>query len=147
MQYFDFDNSLSALKDRGIDELVEEGVGKFDYIHPEEVTITSREALDKLVENAQGNNYAGYVLFFDSATDFCDESNDNSVKVFMNKLKALRNAGATIIVLHHTNKKTRAIKGQLSLEVPVIMCMHSSMSTKMKAVRLICSIKMQQDFK
>lgn len=111
VQYFDFDNSLSALKDRGVDELIEEGVGKFDYIHPEEVTITSREALDKLVENAQGNNYAGYVLIFDSATDFCDESNDNSVKVFMNKLKALRNAGATPIILHHTNKKDPSYKG------------------------------------
>jgi len=110
-QYFDFDNPLSALKDRGIDDLVEEGGDRFDYIHPEKVAITSKEALDRLVENAEGDNYAGYVFFFDSATDFCNENDDSSVKVFMNKLKVLRNAGATIVVLHHTNKQNQAYKG------------------------------------
>lgn len=111
VQYFDFDNSLSALKDRGIDDLVEELEGRFDYIHPEEVAVTSKEALDRLTDNAHNNVYAGYVLVFDSATDFCDEGNDNSVKIFMNKLKTLRNAGATIIILHHTNKKDPNYKG------------------------------------
>lgn len=110
-QYFDFDNPLSALKDRGIDELVEEGASRFDYIHPEKVAITSKEALDKLVANALDDNYAGYVFFIDSATDFCNEGDDNDVKRFMNKLKTLRNAGASVIFLHHTNKNDGGYKG------------------------------------
>ncbi len=112
-QYFDFDNPLSALGERGIDRVVDEGIGRFDYIHPEKVTITSQEALNNLVSaaNVSTKNFKKEVFFIDSATDFVDETNDNAVKIFMNKLKTLRNAGATIIVLHHSNKTDKNYKG------------------------------------
>jgi len=110
-QYFDFDNPLSALSDRGVDDICDEGGDSFDYIHPEKIATTSKEALDKLVENAHGDVYAKYVFFFDSATDFADENSDGAVKVFMSKLKRLRNHGATIVLLHHANKNDKNYKG------------------------------------
>ncbi|PLY04900.1 MAG: hypothetical protein C0625_15425 [Arcobacter sp.] len=122
-EYYDNDNPLIALEDRGVDRLWEELSDRFDYIHPEElenvtrdesiVLIDAKDALDILVKDADtvSRNYDDTVFMFDSATDFCDESNDNSVKTFMSKMKCLRAAGATVIILHHTNKKDPNYKG------------------------------------
>lgn len=123
VEYFDNDNPLTALADRGVNNLWEELADKFDYIHPESleeatrddkvVVVDAKDALEILVKDADTltKNYDDTVFIFDSATDFCDESNDNSVKIFMGKMKTLRLAGATVIILHHTNKKDPNYKG------------------------------------
>ena len=123
IEYFDNDNPLTALSDRGVSKLWEELEDRFDYIHPEGleaatrddkvVVVDCKDALELLVKDADTltKNYDDTVFIFDSATDFCDESNDNSVKIFMGKMKTLRLAGATVIILHHTNKKDPNYKG------------------------------------
>jgi RecA-family ATPase len=111
LQYFDFDNPLSAISDRGVDKIIKYYVNGLDYIHPEEVAITSTEALNLLVKNAEPNSYKNYVMIFDSIADFADVMSDSSSSAFMNKMKILRNAGATIILLHHSNKNESNYKG------------------------------------
>lgn len=123
IEYFDFDNPLIAMQDRKADDLWEELNDRFDYIHPEELEknmrdedalfVEAKEVLDTLAKEADiaGKNYKNTVMIFDSASDFCDETNDNSVKGFMGKLKRLRLAGATIIFLHHANKQNPNHKG------------------------------------
>jgi len=111
--YLDFDNPIVSLADKEIDLFIEKYQGQFDYIHPDEICMEGHEALSVMVKDCKEDpkKYKNTVLFFDSATDFCDEGNDNSVKKFMHKLKILRNAGATIILLHHTNKTNGEYKG------------------------------------
>lgn len=123
IEYFDFDNPLIAMQDRRADELWEELNDRFDYIHPEELEknmrdeealfVEAKEVLDALTKAADigEKNYRNTVMIFDSASDFCDETSDSSVKLFMSKLKRLRIAGATVIVLHHTNKRDPSYKG------------------------------------
>jgi len=123
VEYFDFDNPLIAMQDRKADELWEELNDRFDYIHPEELEknmrdeealfVEAKEVLDELVKAAdvREKNYKNTVMIFDSASDFCDETSDSSVKLFMSKLKRLRIAGATVIILHHTNKRDPNHKG------------------------------------
>lgn len=115
VQYFDFDNGTVALEDRGIFNIIDD-LDKMDYLHPEKVTITSREALDKLLKfaNEDGKPLLNYLLVFDSATDFVDAENNQAVKRFMLDLKALRNAGATVLLLHHLNKSERGYQGSLA---------------------------------
>jgi len=122
-EYYDNDNPLIALEDRGVDSLWEELSDRFDYMHPEVlaeaakdeefILIDTKDALEILVKDANSatKNYDDTIFMFDSATDFCDESSDSSVKSFMGKMKKLRSAGATIIILHHTNKKDPNYKG------------------------------------
>lgn len=111
--YFDFDNPLIALKDRKLDKFIDTYKSKFDYLHQDIVAMEGKEALIEMVNECKENPsaYKKCVLFFDSASDFCDEMIDSSVKNFMNRLKVLRNAGATIVLLHHTNKRTGEYKG------------------------------------
>lgn len=111
LQYFDFDNPLSAISDRGVDKIIKYYVNGLDYIHPEEVAITSMEALNLLVKNAEPNSYKNYVMIFDSIADFVDVMSDSAASSFMNKVKILRNAGATVILLHHSNKNEHSYKG------------------------------------
>lgn len=123
VEYYDFDNPLIALEDRKVDLLWEELEDRFDYIHPEElerttkdedvVIVDAKDVLNTLAKDASviDKNYKDTIFMFDSATDFCDESSDTSVKIFMSRLKRLRLAGATIIILHHTNKKDPSYKG------------------------------------
>ncbi len=109
--YFDYDNPIIMLDDRGLTGFIEKNSTRFDYIHPDIVLLESKELLAKLVEDCMKFDYSNTLLVFDSATDFCDETSDSSVKLFFKSLKKLRNAGATIIVLHHTNKKDPSYKG------------------------------------
>ena len=111
VMYLDFDNPLSALVERGVNKVIERGNGRFDYIHPEVAGMESYEVLNKLVSHAEPGAYKGYVFFFDSVTDFTNENDDGASKKFMHKVKALRNAGATVILLHHSNKSERGYKG------------------------------------
>jgi len=110
-QYFDFDNSLAAIADRGADKIIKYYVNGFDYIHPEEVAISSNQALELLLKNAAPNAYKNYVMIFDSVADFVDVMSDSASSAFMNKMKTFRNAGATIILLHHSNKNESSYKG------------------------------------
>ncbi len=111
VMYLDFDNPLSALVERGVDRVIERGNGRFDYIHPEVAGMESHEVLNKLVSCAEPGAYRKYIFFFDSVTDFTNENDDGASKKFMHKVKALRNAGATVILLHHSNKSEKGYKG------------------------------------
>ena len=119
VMYFDFDNPISALSERGVDKVAERGGGKFDYIHPEVAGMESFETLNELVKHATPRAYKGWVFFFDSVTDFTNENDDSASKKFMHKVKALRNAGATVILLHHSNKNEKGYKGSSVLRSAV----------------------------
>lgn len=112
VQYFDFDNSLASLKERGAALVIGELSDCLDYVHPEISPMTSKEVLTKLTEGAEPGAYKDYVFLLDSVTDFVpDVQNENMAKAFMNDMKKLRNAGATLILLHHTNKNEKNYQG------------------------------------
>ncbi|MDY0320402.1 MAG: AAA family ATPase [Arcobacteraceae bacterium] len=110
--YLDFDNPIIALEDRGINKVIHEYMGRFEYVHPDIVCMTGIEAINAMVKDCEGGaDYSNVVLLLDSATNFVDVMDDRATTSFMNKLKILRNAGATIIILHHTNKSEQGYKG------------------------------------
>lgn len=112
VEYFDFDNSLASLNERGAALVIGELSDTLDYVHPEISPMTSKEVLTKLTDGAEQGAYKDYVFLLDSVTDFVpDVQNENMAKAFMNDMKKLRNAGATLILLHHTNKNERNYQG------------------------------------
>lgn len=116
--YLDFDNPLVSLKDKKIDEFI----GNFEslvYLHEEILCMTGKEALNTMVKDCEEKPlaYKDIVMIFDSVTDFLtNETDDTAVKAFMHKVKMLRNAGVTVILLHHTNKKDGNYKGSSILK-------------------------------
>lgn len=119
IQYFDYDNSLAALVDRKLEEVIE-GETQLDYIHPEITAMSAQEVIKSLTDGVTPDAhdlYAEYIFVFDSVQDFIgDVRNDQLAKRFMNAMKKLRNAGATIILLHHANKNEKMYQGSLAFK-------------------------------
>lgn len=112
--YIDYDNPTIAIQDRKADKIIEQYQDRFDYIHPDEVNISAQDALSEMLQDIKTTSYKNVVLFFDSAVNFIvggDVRNDAAVLRLMEKLKLLRSAGATIILLHHSNKNEAGYKG------------------------------------
>lgn len=108
--YIDLDNPISMLTDRGYDTLLL-NESKIAYIHRCKLNIKPFELLCALEEQALGSNYDGYVFVFDSLRNFVDIDNDKSAMALFDVAMNLREAGATIIALHHSNKDGKNFKG------------------------------------
>ena len=106
--YLDMDNSKAALKNRRVDELIEK-YPDLAYIHSSKIDVSSKNILESLsIEAKQNENcFEGVLFIFDSIRDFLggsDMNSDRDILPIMAQLKDLREAGATVIFLHHTTK-------------------------------------------
>ncbi len=109
--FIDYDNPASVLKQRGIDKLLIEKFNNLSYIQRSQITLNGYELVLKLEESAVGKAYKNCVFVLDSLRDFTDVYNDNKINRLFEALKNLREAGATIIILHHSNKDGKNYQG------------------------------------
>ncbi|MGG7074559.1 AAA family ATPase, partial [Campylobacter sp. 9BO] len=120
--YLDFDNPVSVLKDRRVDELLIQQFENLSYIQRSSLAISPYELVMKLEENAVKGVYKECVFILDSLVNFCDLFNDNRLMRLFDALKNMREAGATII-LHHSNKDGKNYQGSTCIK-NAIDCMY-----------------------
>ncbi len=107
--YLDYDNPLSVLKERGVqNKLI--GLDSLIYIQRSK-SCPAAEMLDALNERAHGESYRGTLLVIDSLRNFCDVNNDAKAMATMNQIMNLREAGATVLILSHANKDGKNYQG------------------------------------
>ena len=107
--YIDLDNPLNVLVDRRIEEFIG---SKLSYIHRSSLEgKMPLELINLLAERALGNAYEGVVFILDSLRNFIDIDNDSKAMSLMNALMNIREAGGSILALHHSNKDGRNFKG------------------------------------
>lgn len=102
--YFDDDNGLSTIIDRGIQNLKVKHGSKFMYFHNSKVSKSQMWQIVKALEQSDLNEY---FIVFDSIKNFIgdgDRDKNKDVSKTMTILKKLRSRGATVLYLHHTNK-------------------------------------------
>lgn len=103
--YFDADNGATTLSERGIPVLKELHGSKFRYIHD---TSASKSEMFQLIKALESIDLHGYLIIFDSIKNFMspggDRSSNKDVSLLLDMTKRLRRQGATVFVLHHTNK-------------------------------------------
>lgn len=109
--YLDFDNPISVLIDRNIDELLVSQHDNLSYIQRSKYPHTPQELLEKLDEQAVGQIFENWVFLFDSLRNFVNVKNDHQAMETMNKIMNLREAGASVVILHHSNKDGRNYEG------------------------------------
>ena len=125
--YLDADNSLTALKSRGIDQLIE-NYPELIYIHSSKFDISPQQILDRVSEDAKqhANAFEDTLFIFDSIRDFIggDMNSDRDIIKIMQRLKDLREAGATVIYLHQTTKDSDTdsplFKGSTSFRICLV---------------------------
>ena len=109
--YIDFDNPKRQLKERGVDWLIQE-YSNIKYFTKGGLAVNSTEFLNELNRNAYSSNYKDCAFIIDSTRDFVDNiHNDTQAKAFMQNMKNIRDAGGTVILIHHATKNGKVIDG------------------------------------
>ncbi|MGQ8367115.1 AAA family ATPase [Glaciecola sp. 1036] len=109
--YLDFDNPLTVLKERQIDKQLIEPLSNLLYVQRSKCEMSPSELLGALQANAIGKIYENHIFIIDSLRDFTDVDNNSRAMVTMEQLKDIREAGGTLVVLHHSNKDGRNYQG------------------------------------
>lgn len=109
--YLDYDNPMSVLKERGVEQKLIHSCPNLRYVHRSKTPMTALEMLSALEEQAVAGSFKNTLIVTDSLRDFSDVNNDTKAMQLGEKLKNLREAGATIIVLHHSTKNGSNYQG------------------------------------
>ncbi len=108
--YLDMDNSISTLKERNVHNtlLQNENV---HYLTRGTIGCEPLEQLAQIAHAATRGAYDGVCFFLDTTKDFVDADNKKDAVQFMKYCVRLRDAGATVIILHHATKNNKKISG------------------------------------
>lgn len=110
--YLDFDNPMSVLSERKIDQMVTlHDPNLLQYVQRSKCNHSPEALLHLLGDDACGNEYENYVFFIDSLRNFMNVKNDAQTLDMLTVLMNMREAGATIIALHHSNKDGKNYEG------------------------------------
>lgn len=108
--YIDMDNGLSSLKERAIDnEFIVHP--KVEYVSRAKIECTPMEYLRMIDQEATAGNYKGYTFIFETTKDFVDTDSKSQSVEFMKIMMNIRDAGGTVIIMHHATKAGRTISG------------------------------------
>ncbi len=110
--YVDYDNPKRQLKERKVDTLLDEYPDKLRYFSKGSTPLRGMALIEDISSHAVGDNMRGFIFIFDSTRDFVDDTGSSiQAKRFMENMKILREAGATVLLIHHTTKNAKAIDG------------------------------------
>ena len=104
--YIDADMSINKLKEIGIDELIKKYMGRFLYAGKSTNLVEKTQTfLQEIVELQKKYKNRKYLIIEDSLTLLSHKKNGFINTDLLYKYeKQLREAGATIVVIHHLNK-------------------------------------------
>ena len=109
--YVDQDNPKRQLKARNIDALIDR-YEKLRYLARGSTPLAGLDLISEISRGAVGSRYQGVVFIFDSTRDFVDRTDsDRQAKQFMESMKRLREAGGTVLLIHHATKSGKVIDG------------------------------------
>jgi len=107
--YFDFDNGLITLKERKIDVLIKKHGIKLQYLHPKNLNNAN---FQNVIADLITSDLCQVLIVFDTTKNFIngDRDKNRDVSKLMRMFKKLRDAGATVLLLHHTNKPSKDLE-------------------------------------
>lgn len=109
--YFDLDNSISTLTNRKIYKIRNEFGSRFNIFSSCDYTT---EEANNILKRFASVDLKNILIVLDSIKNFIigDRDKNKDVSDFMKIVKSLRDAGATVIFLHHTNKPQKDMVGE-----------------------------------
>lgn len=104
----------------------------------------SFELLYKLENAANKNAYQDCIFIIDSLRNFVDISNDNKTMKVMDALMNIRDAGATIVLLHHANKDGKNYQGSNNIKNS-IDCMYQLTKHRSSGSKINVSLEVKKE--
>jgi len=116
--YMDLDNPIDELSVRNVEELLLNKYHNFKYLHRSDLEDTPLETLEKLAskEHSRGHAYEDVVFIIDSVRNVTNVLNNEKAMYMMNLLMDIREAGATILFIAHSNKDGKNYEGSNNLK-------------------------------
>lgn len=116
--YFDLDNPIDELSVRNVEDLLVNKYPNFKYIHRSDLLETPLETFEKLAskEYSRGHAYEDMLFIIDSVRNVTNVLNNERAMYMMNLLMDIREAGATILFIAHSNKDGRNYEGSNNLK-------------------------------
>ena len=108
--YVDMDNGLSSLKERAIDDKLINHP-KIEYVSRAKIDCDPLSYLKRIDKEATAGNYKDVVFVLETTKDFVDTDSKSQSEEFMKIIMRIRDAGATVIIMHHATKAGRTISG------------------------------------
>jgi len=108
--YVDMDNGLSSLKERDIDTKFINHP-KIEYVSRAKIDCDPIEYLRRIAKEATVGNYKDYIFVLETTKDFVDTDSKSQSEEFMKLVMKMRDASATVIIMHHASKAGRTISG------------------------------------
>jgi len=108
--YVDMDNGLSSLKERNIDDKLINHP-KIEYVSRAKIDCDPLTYLKRIDQEATAGNYKDVVFVLETTKDFVDTDSKSQSEEFMKIVMRIRDAGATVIIMHHATKAGRTISG------------------------------------
>ena len=108
--YVDMDNGLTSLNERSINNKLIP-IPKVRYVSRAKIDCSPIEYLKRIDDEALRNNYHDVVFVLETTKDFIDTDSKSQSEDFMKIVMRMRDAGATVIIMHHATKAGRTISG------------------------------------
>lgn len=108
--YVDMDNSISNLHQKNIyEKLIKHA--KINYVSRAKTGVDAMAYLRKIDAEAVLGNFKDVVFVFETTKDFVDTDSKSQSEDFMKIMMRIRDAGATVIIMHHATKTGKTISG------------------------------------
>jgi hypothetical protein len=109
--YIDYENRIAELKKRGVDR-----VDNLRYLHRATLKSQRYAIVAEMAALANAGYYEDALIILDGAKHFVEDiENDRRVREMINALLTMRDDGATILIIHHTNKSGGNYQGSKEL--------------------------------
>lgn len=114
--YLDFDNGIVTLKERHVDDLLIDKHHKLKYIQRSKLDRQPIELIEGLSYKAVANAYEDMVFIIDSLRNLTNVNDDKKAMDLMSLLMSIREAGGTILLVHHANKDGKNYQGSNNIK-------------------------------
>lgn len=108
--YVDMDNGLASLNERAINNKLIP-IPKVRYVSRAKIDCSPIEYLKRIDDEAKRDNYKDVVFVLETTKDIIDTDSKSQSEDFMKIVMRIRDAGATVIIMHHATKTGKTISG------------------------------------
>ncbi|GAB5378988.1 MAG: hypothetical protein Alis3KO_00770 [Aliiglaciecola sp.] len=142
--YLDFDNPLSVLKERNVNKQLVDTHPNLLYVQRSKSELQAEDLLFEISRNATAHAYDGMFFILDSLRNFGEVNNDAKIMNTMNMLMDIREAGGTILILHHSNKDGKNYQGSNNIRNTVDNMYQLQKREMSQQVGVILSVKKER---